>query len=82
MQNCVDGGVFLSCNERTFVRVSLHLEMRSRIALEKQCLFHSSLCFRARYFTTITLHDLTDFYVESATTAPHYNTCFHSRWPN
>ncbi len=74
----------------TFVCVSLHLDSRSRKALEKQCLFRGSLCFQlvvlvsSRDFTTSTLHDLTDFYVERAT-ALHYNkyhSCFHSRWSN
>ncbi len=61
-----------------FVRVSLRPESCSRKALENHCLFHGLLCFqpiflsRARDFTTFTLHDLTDFYVERAT-APHYN---------
>ncbi len=46
--------------------------------------FNSVCSSWARDFTTFTLHDLTDFYVERAT-APHFNKLafmFHSRWPN
>ncbi len=63
----------------TFVCVSLRLESLSWKALEKQCLFRGSLGFQlifffssSKRFTTFTLDDLTDFYVEM-TTAPHYN---------
>ncbi len=72
-----------------YVRVSLHFESCSRKALEKQYLFRGSLCFqlvflsRARDFTTFTLYDLTDLYIEK--TALQWITehsCLHSRWPN
>ncbi len=44
----------------------------ARYAFKFQFIFFLS---RARDFTTYTLHDLTDFYVERAT-APHYNKLF------
>ncbi len=52
-----------------FVRVSLRLELRSRKA---RYAFNSFFLSRARDFTTFTLHDLTDFYIERAI-EPHYN---------
>ncbi len=63
----------------------------SRIALEKQYLFHGSACFqhvflsRARDCMTFTLLDLTDFCFERV--AVHHirindHSCFHNRWPN
>ncbi len=86
------GGLeWLWTNEgNAFIRVSLRLESRSRKALEKQSLSAARYAFislfksRARDFTTFTLQDLTDFYVERAT-APltiHYHSCFQSCWPN
>ncbi len=63
----------------------------SRIALEKQYLFHGSVCFqhvflsRARDCMTFTLLDLTDFCFERV--AVHHirindHSCFHNCWPN
>ncbi len=45
---------------------------RSRNSVSSVARYLFVFLFRARDFTTFTLHDLTDFYVERAT-APHYN---------
>ncbi len=56
-----------------------HIPMRMLRALSTRFFF-----FRARDFTIITLHNLTDFYVERVT-AHHIkindHSCFHNLWP-
>ncbi len=63
--SCLSGYLSIlncACGKRSRNSVSLWLAMHSTRFLKSQ----------ARDFTTFTLHDLTDFYVERAT-APHYN---------
>ncbi len=52
--------------------IALPESARETVSLPRLAMLFSFLLSRARDFTTFTLHDLTDFYVERAT-APHYN---------
>ncbi len=74
------------CN--AFVCVSLNLESRSWKALISSAArysLNSGFFSRARDCTIFTLHNLTDFYVESVTAHRikiNDHSCFHNLWPN
>ncbi len=53
-------------------RIALMESARETVSSVARYAFNSLFYSRARDFTTFTLYDLTDFYVERAT-APHYN---------
>ncbi len=58
---------------------------RNSISSAARYAFNSFFLVRARDCTTFTLHDLADFYVESATAHSikrNDHSCFHNRWPN
>ncbi len=58
---------------------------RDSISSAARYAFNSFFLVRVRDCTTFTLHDLTDFYVESMTAHRikiNYNSCFHNDWPN
>ncbi len=59
--------VFYSISKRAHGK-----SLRNSVSSAARYTFNSFFLSRARDFTTFTLHDLTDFYVERAT-ALHYN---------
>ncbi len=73
----------------TFVRGSLS-RIALTIALEKQCLFHSLLCFqlvvqsRARYFLRHSCYMILQIFTrkrQQHRITINYHSCFHSCWP-
>ncbi len=82
--------LWLWTNEwNAFVRVSLHLESRSRKTLEKQYLL---LCFQFQLVSLVSSKRLYDIHVtwfdrflwkgRQRRITINYHSCFHSCWPN